>query len=298
MMARYGSRAKLAKAIEGESPRFRVGVLSMERVRQLSALDQLALLLFGLLIVVAATAPWLAPHGAVVPNGEPFQAPGVNAWFGTDGAGRDIFSRVLFGLQNSLFGAGIVIASGIVIGGAIGVVAGLVGGVVDGLLMRVTDFFLALPAPLLAIAVVAAIGPSYRNTLLAIAIVWWPLYARVLRGEAARLRTRPHVEAARLGNLSRWRLVRRHILPGLYSSTWVLASLDVGALVLTLAALSFLGLGAPAPQPELGAMAAQGLSYLLTAWWTPVIPSIAVLALALSANLAGDSIREMAGARK
>jgi peptide/nickel transport system permease protein len=190
-----------------------------------------------------------------------------------------------------------VIASGVLIGGLIGLIAGASGGWVDDLLMRITDVFLALPGPILAIAVVAALGPSLRHTLIAVGIVWWPFYARIVRGEVKALAARPHLEAARLAGVGRIRLAVRHLLPGAIPATMVTASLDVGNLVLTLAGLSFLGLGAPAPAPELGAMAARGLTYLLQEWWVPVMPGVAVLLLALLSNLAGDGLRDLLGDR-
>ena len=156
-------------------------------------------------------------------------------------------------------------------------------------MMRVTDVFLALPAPLLAIAVVAAIGPGFGHTLIAVAIVWWPWYARIVRGEITALRHRPQTEAANLAKVSRRRLWFRHLLPGSVPAVLVLASLDVGGLILILAGLSFLGLGAPAPAPELGAMSAQGLRFLLSSWWVPVVPAAAVAVVAFVSNLAGDA---------
>lgn len=254
-----------------------------------------AFAVFAGLVLVAILAPWVAPHTPFESVGAPFAPPSPAAWMGTDGGGRDILSRVIFGLQSSLSGAVIVVLSGILIGGTVGVAAGLLGGFADQLLMRITDVFLALPGPLLAIALVVALGPSWEHTLLGVAIVWWPLYARVLRGEARALNARPHMEAARLGAVSRVRLVGRHLLPGLIPSTLVLASLDIGGLVLTLAGLSFLGLGAPAPQPELGAMAAQGTPYLMTSWWVSVFPGLGVLLLALVSNLSGDALRDLTG---
>ena len=157
--------------------------------------------------------------------------------------GRDIFSRVLLGARASWFSALAVVGYGVAVGGLIGLTAGSVGGWVDGLLMRITDAFLALPGPVLAIAVVAALGPSLWHTLIAVSIVWWPFYARIVRGEIRALAARPHVEAARLGGAGRVRIALRHLLPGALAPTLVAASLDVGNLVLTLAALSFLGLG-------------------------------------------------------
>jgi peptide/nickel transport system permease protein len=208
-----------------------------------------------------------------------------------------VLSRVLYGWRSSWFAALGVIASGLLIGGLIGLIAGSVGGLVDNLLMRITDTFLALPAPVLAIAVVAALGPSYLHTLVAVAIVWWPFYARIVRGEIRTLSARPHVEAARLAGVGRIHLAVRHLLPGAVPAAVITASLDVGNLVLTLAGLSFLGLGQPAPAAELGADAARNLSYLLQQWWIPVMPGLAVMVMALVGNIAGDGVRNLLGDR-
>lgn len=249
----------------------------------------------GLLVAVtllALLAKVLAPQDPLAPVGLPLQPPGSAGFpLGSDSIGRDVLSRVLVGLQLSWFGAIVVIASGLLVGGVIGLVAGAVGGWVDTVLMRFTDLFLALPAPVLAIAVVAALGPGLRNTLLAVGVVWWPFYARIVRGEIRTLRARPHVEAARLAGTGGVRIALRHLLPGAVPAAVVAASLDVGALVLTLAGLSFLGLGQPAPAAELGADSARNLSYLLQQWWIPVMPGIAVMLLALAGNVAGDGVR-------
>jgi peptide/nickel transport system permease protein len=245
-----------------------------------------------LVTLVAVFARTIAPHDPILPVGQPLQPP-LSPGFplGTDSIGRDILSRVLVGMQLSWFGALAVIASGLLIGGTIGVVAGATGGWVDNVLMRITDLFLALPAPVLAITVVAALGPGLVNTLFAVAIVWWPFYARIVRGEVRSLRARPHIEAARLGGAGPLRIAWRHLLPGAVPAAVVAASLDVGALVLTLAGLSFLGLGAPAPAPELGADTARNLSYLLQQWWIPVMPGVAVMLLSLAGNVGGDGVR-------
>lgn len=252
---------------------------------------------FALVIVVTVVVvavPVLAPYDPLTPAGMPLQAPGVNGFLlGTDSIGRDILSRVLYGARSSWFAALAVVAIGLVIGGLVGLIAGATGGWVDTVLMRVTDAFLSLPAPVLAIAVVAALGPGFIHTLVAVSIVWWPFYARLVRGEVARLAARPHVEAARLSGVGPLRLARRHLLPGAVPNTLVAASLDIGTLILTLAALSFLGLGQTAPAPELGADSARNLSYFLQQWWIPVMPGIGVLVLALVANVAGDCLRNL-----
>jgi len=187
----------------------------------------------------------------------------------------------------------VVVGVGLAIGGLVGLIAGATGGWVDTVLMRITDAFLSLPAPVLAIAVVAALGPGFVHTLIAVSIVWWPFYARLVRGEVARLAARPHVEAAKLAGVSPFRLAGRHLLPGTVPNALVAASLDLGTLILTLAALSFLGLGQSAPAPELGADSARNLSYFLQQWWVPVMPGLGVLVLALIGNIAGDCLRNL-----
>lgn len=242
--------------------------------------------------LVAVFAETLAPHSPTVPAGDPLTPPGGDFLLGTDEIGRDLLSRVLIGMQSSWWGAMVVIASGVVVGGGIGLVAGAAGGLVDSVLMRITDVFLALPGTILAVALVAAMGPSYGHTLFGVAIVWWPLYTRIVRAEVRKLRASPHLEAARLAGAGRLRLVLRHLLPGAVPATIVTASLDVSALVLTLAGLSFLGLGAPAPAPELGAMTARGMSYIFEFWWIPIMPALGVFVIAMVANFGGDALRD------
>ena len=247
-----------------------------------------------LVTLVAVAVPLIAPHDPLLPVGMPLQAPGKDGFLlGSDSIGRDILSRVLYGARSRWFAALAVVAIGLLFGGLVGLVAGTLGGWVDTVLMRITDAFLSLPAPVLAIAVVAALGPSFLHTLIAVSIVWWPFYARLVRGEIVRLAARPHVEAARLAGVGPIRLARRHLLPGAVPNAVVAASLDIGTLILTLAALSFLGLGAAAPAPELGADSARNLSYFLQQWWIPVMPGLGVLVLALIGNVAGDSLRNL-----
>jgi len=248
-----------------------------------------ALLMLVAFTAVVLVAPLLAPYGTseIVPAGA-LHAPSPANLFGTDEIGRDVFSRVLEGLRTSWLAALAVILLGAAIGSFVGALAGAVGGFVDVVLMRITDLFLALPAPVLAIAVIATLGPSLRNTLIALSIVWWPWYARIVRAEVRTQASRSHADAARLAGVSRWRLVSRHLLPAAFAPVVVTMSLDVGNLILALAALSFIGLGAPPPAPELGAMSARGLDYLFGHPWVPIAPAVAVALLALAANLFGD----------
>jgi peptide/nickel transport system permease protein len=257
-------------------------------------MNWVAVSLVFVVTVVALAVPLLSPDDPLVPAGMPLQAPGKGGFLlGTDSIGRDILSRVLYGVRASWFAALVVVAVGLILGGLVGLIAGAAGGWIDSVLMRITDGFLSLPAPVLAIAVVAALGPGFVHTLIAVSIVWWPFYARLVRGEVARLAARPHIEAARLAGVRPVRLATRHLLPGAVPNSLVAASLDIGTLILTLAALSFLGLGQAAPAPELGADTARNLTYFLQQWWVPVMPGLAVLVLALAANLAGDGLRNL-----
>jgi peptide/nickel transport system permease protein len=265
----------------------------MVRIRGLGRLEKFGLGVLVLVTVVAVLAPLLAPNGPTDQVKDAFLRPGPGGLLGTDDLGRDLLSRVLYGMRTSWLSAIIVVAGGVLIGGVIGLVAGVFGGWIDSVLMRFTDLALALPGPVLAIAVIVALGPSLKNTLIAVSIVWWPWYARIVRGEARALMVRPHIDAARLSGIGHTRLAIRHLLPGIVPPVLIAASLDLGALVLVLAGLSFIGLGAPPPAPELGAMTANGLQYLLGTPWIPLAPAVAVTMLAAVANLAGDALRDL-----
>jgi peptide/nickel transport system permease protein len=260
----------------------------------LGRLEQGGLIVLAATTLVALLAPLLAPHSATeaVPAGS-FASPFHGGVLGTDDLSRDLLSRVLYGIRASWLSALLVIGSGMLIGGIIGLIAGAAGGWLDTVLMRITDLFLALPGPILAIAVIAALGPSLTHTLIAVGIVWWPWYARIVRAEVRAQAVRSHVDAARLAGVRPVRLVLRQLMPGALPAVLVTASLDVGNLVLTLAGLSFIGLGSPPPAPELGAMAARGMPYLLGHPWIPLVPAVAVFILAFAANVAGDGIRDL-----
>jgi peptide/nickel transport system permease protein len=249
-----------------------------------------ALIPLGIVTLVMLVLPTiLATHSSLeITSAGPFHHPSLAYPLGTDDLGRDVFSRVLYGARASWLAALGVILIGAAFGALIGAVAGAFGGILDTILMRVTDLFLALPAPVLAIAVIASVGPSLLHTLLALSIVWWPWYARIVRGEVRALAGRPHAEAARLAGVGRTRLVLRHLLPGAFAPVIVAMSLDVGNLILALAALSFIGLGAPPPAAELGSMSARGLEYLFGYAWVPLAPAVGVAVLALLANLLGE----------
>lgn len=272
--------------------RSRAGLAVRQYFQGTSVPSYVAFGALAMMFVVAIFARQIAPYDPLAAVGQPMTAPNATNLLGTDTVGRDVLSRVLCGMQTSWFGALAVVAFGVLFGGLVGLLAGTFGGWFDAVLMRVTDAFLSLPGPILALAVVAALGRSYTNTLIGVAIVWWPLYTRIVRSEVRRLRVSPHMEAAQIGGASWWRLMYRHLLPGAVPVTIVTASLDVAALVLMVAGLSFLGLGAPQPAPELGSMSAQGVTYIFSAWWIPIMPAVAVALIAIVANFAGDAIRD------
>ncbi|GAA2182812.1 ABC transporter permease [Brooklawnia cerclae] len=246
----------------------------------------LAVTLIGLL------APLLVPYDPVQPTGTPKLTPlSPGHLLGTDSIGRDVASRVLLGLRTSWLMSIVVTGTGLVIGTIIGLIAGMFGGWVDTVLMRFTEVFLALPSMLVAVAVAAALGPGLVNTFIAVSIVWWPYYARIIRGETRALATRPHVEAARLAGVGWFRIMWRHLLPGTVPTAIISASLDIGNVVLVLSSLSFLGLGQPAPAPELGSDTSSSLTEILNAWWIPLTYGMVVMLLSLISNLAGDAIR-------
>jgi peptide/nickel transport system permease protein len=311
LIASAGAAAPVADASTGPAaarpapsrlvpPRWRTGARRAARAHRGGALLDWSLIgLLALLTVVALAAPLLAPYDPVQPVGVP-KLPALSDGhpLGTDMIGRDTLSRVLVGLRTSWLLSIVVTGVGLLVGTAVGMLAGMFGGWVDGLLMRVTEVFLALPSMLVAVAVAAALGPGLFNTFLAVTIVWWPYYARIIRGEVRALMARPHVEAARMAGVGLFRIMRRHVLPGVVPTAVITASLDIGNVVLVLSSLSFLGLGQPAPAPELGADTSRGLVEILDAWWIPVIPGLVVMALSLLSNLAGDAVRNRLAHRR
>lgn len=242
--------------------------------------------------LVALVLPLAAPYSPIDPVAASFLPPLSHGHLlGTDDIGRDILSRILFGIRSSWFGTLGVLVSAVLVGTVVGILAGLAGGWLDTGLMRVSEIFLAMPAQVLAICLAAALGPSYVHVLLAVAVVWWPAYARLVRTSVRAIKVRPHIEAARLTGINRFTLARRHILPGVLGPALVLASVDLGTVLLVLAGLSLIGLGAPAPAPELGAMVSEGFPFLIQAWWVPLMPGIAITLLVLLGMIVGDLLR-------
>jgi peptide/nickel transport system permease protein len=262
-----------------------------EVFRPVGWLDRIGIVGVLGITLIAVLASWLAPYDPQLRVGAAMLPPSMLHWFGTDEIGRDLFSRTLLGIQFTWLPALAVIAFSLVLGTLIGVISGAMGGWVDLALQRFVDLFLVLPSALVALAVVAALGPGLLNIMIALAVFWWPWYARISRDEIKRIAARPHVEAARLAGVSPLRLVLRYMLPGAFPALIVAATLDVANVILAVALMSFLGLGQPAPAPELGAMTSRTLDSLTVAWWLPILPALVIMLVCLLANLAGDGLR-------
>jgi peptide/nickel transport system permease protein len=272
---------------------FRESVFLLFRNRLTAA----AMVVLLLIILVALFAPYIIPYPEHISDAvnmqEKFLAPNAEHPFGTDELGRDIFSRVLYGSRISLTTAIIAVVLSLVIGVPLGAIAGTIGGAVDEIIMRVTDVFLSFPPLLLAIVFVSTLGPSLNNAIAAIALSWWPWYTRLVRGQAISLKERKFVQAAETIGTPRMKIIMRHIVPNTISPVIVQASMDMGGVILTVASLSFLGLGAQAPQPEWGLMINVSKNYFPDIWWYSVFPGLAIFITVLAFNLIGDGIREI-----
>jgi peptide/nickel transport system permease protein len=249
------------------------------------------------IVLVALLAPLLAPFpGDAGTATHPFTVlhpPSAQHWFGTDNVGRDILSRVLNGARISPLIAFVVLLIAGAIGIPLGLAAGYFGGWLDEVIMRVTDIFLAFPPLLLALAFAAVLPATLTTVIIAIAISWWPWYVRLIRGQAASVTGRPYIEACRALGIPRRRIILRHILPNSITPLIVQMSLDVGGVILTAAALSFLGLGPQDPIPDWGLMVSEGQAYFPTDWWAVTFPGIAILLTAFAFNLLGDGLRDL-----
>ncbi|MCV7287186.1 ABC transporter permease [Mycolicibacterium wolinskyi] len=245
-------------------------------------------------IVVALTAQWIIPFGVNdidVPNA--LQAPSGSHWFGTDELGRDVFSRVLVAVQASLRVAVVSVALAAVIGVTIGVVAGYRGGWLDTIVMRVVDVMFAFPVLLLALAIVAILGPGITTTMLAIGIVYTPIFARVARASTLGVRVEPFVAVSRTMGTGSIYILTRHILPNIAGPLIVQLSLSLAFAILAEASLSFLGLGIQPPQPSLGRMIFDAQGFVTLAWWMAVFPGAAIFVTVLAFNLFGDGLRDV-----
>ncbi|MDK1378246.1 MULTISPECIES: ABC transporter permease [unclassified Sinorhizobium] len=251
-------------------------------------------MLLCLIVASALAAHWIAPYSPTeIAMGSKFSAPSAEHLMGTDKFGRDIFSRVLHGASTSLTVGFSVVAIAILLGLPVGMLAGYFGGIVDTILMRISDVFLAFPPLLLPIAITAVLGPGLENTVVALAISWFPWYARIMRGAVLRVRKELFIDAAWTMGVSHPRIMLRHVLPNSLTPVIVQASMDFGYAILAAASLSFIGLGARPPAVEWGLMAAEARTQFLDHWWTAVSPGLAIFLTVLAVNLVGDGLRDI-----
>lgn len=257
-------------------------------------LSILGILLVAGFTVAAVLAPWIAPQDPkAIDLMNRLQPPSWAHLAGTDSAGRDILSMIIYGSQYDLQIAIIVALASGTIGSIVGVYSGFLGGKIDEILMRITDVFYSIPSLILALAVAAALGErGIRTLVLAISVAWWPGYARLVRAEAMRIRELEYVLAAKAMGASNWRIMFRHVLPNAISVIIVRATLDMGYIILTAASLSFVGFGAQPQEPEWGRMISDGRLYVGTAWWSATFPGIAIMLTVLAFNLLGDGLRD------
>jgi len=259
-----------------------------------SLLSIVGLVLILTFVGLALIGPYLAPFDPIEINfSEKLEPPGKEHLFGTDQFGRDILSRVIYGARIALVVIAIVSLIGGGIGTLIGVFSGYFGGRIDTVLMRLTDIFLAFPSLILAMAFSAALGPSLINMIIAISLVIWTPYARLARADALKAKSQDFVEAARSIGASDLRIIFLHILPMCMSSIIVQLTLRMGTILLTVASLGFLGIGAQPPAPEWGAMVSDGRNYIASQWWISTFPGIMIALVVLGFSLLGDGLRDV-----
>lgn len=266
------------------------------RFRQ-SGLSMLGAALVLAVLVIAVIGPWIAPFPEHVAGGvdtaNRFRPPSLAHPFGTNELGQDVLSLVLAGTRVSvLAGLGVVLI-GTVVGTLVGAIAGFVGGWADEVLMRLADLKLVVPGLILAMAVAAALGPGLMNMVIAIALSWWPGYARLVRGEVIARKEEVYVTAARAMGASPARVLFRHVLPNIVSPIVVKMSLDMGFAILTVASLGFIGIGVRPPTPEWGTLLSVSRSYMPDFWWTAVFPGLAMFVAIFGFNLLGDGLRDV-----
>jgi len=262
--------------------------------------DWVALLSFAVILVFvlgAIFAPILTPYpeeGRGAPNiTNKFIPPSPEHPLGTDNLGRDLLARILFGGRSSLSIGFLVVLIAVTIGLPLGAVAGYFGGWIDETIMRLTDLFLSFPPLLLAIAIAAALGPSFTTSMIAIAFTWWPWYARLVRAQTVSIRERSFIEAARGMGVKNSKIITRHVLPNIFTPVLVQGTMDIGAAILTGAAMSFIGLGPQPPVADWGQMVSIGRIYILNQPWFATFPGLAIFLVTLAFNMLGDSVRDI-----
>jgi peptide/nickel transport system permease protein len=248
-------------------------------------------------IFIAIFAPILAPHpehaGPYTDFANSLQSPSLDHPFGTDQHGRDLFSRVMYGYRLSLLLVIVVLGIGVPLGVSLGLIAGYYGGWPETIIMRITDTFLALPALVMALAITSALEPSLTNAMLAIAALWWTWHARLTQSLVSSERNEEYVTAAKLAGASDFHIMFREILPNCLSPILVKITLDAGFVILIGAGLSFIGVGAQPPTPDLGTMVSDGTTYLPEAWWVTIFPGLAIVVVVMGFNMLGDGLRDL-----
>lgn len=259
----------------------------------------LPLAILAVTLLAAIAAPLIAPYRATEGNlAEALVPPswqgggGRSHLLGTDSLGRDIFSRLLWGAQVSLVVGAVAVGLAGIIGVALGLVSGYFGGWADAIIMRWLDIQMSVPSILLALLLVAVIGPGLTTVIIVIAVVYWTQYARLVRGETLSIKHRDYVALARVAGVSHVKVLIRHILPNIVNTIIVVATLQLGIVIIFEASLSFLGLGVQPPQVSWGGMLADGRQYIRTAWWISVFPGMAIMLVVLAINLLGDWLRD------
>lgn len=259
-------------------------------LRHRGAVLGLVILVFW--VGVAVFAPALAPRDPLEIGMVGRVGPSLDYPLGTDRLGRDILSRIMYGARISLLIGVVSVTIGLTVGSVIGILAGFIGGLVDTVLMRFIDALLAFPGVLLALVVIAALGPSLTNVMIAVGIAAVPVYARLARASSLSVKERPYIEAARANGARAADIMVRHLLPNIAGPLIVLSTLQVGTAILVGSGLSFLGMGAQPPTPEWGLMTANGRDYLDSAWWMSTFPGLAILTAVIAFNLVGDGLKE------
>ena len=263
------------------------------RIITSSPLGVIGLLIIFILLLCAVISPVIATHDPLeIDIANKIKPPSRDNWFGTDNVGRDIFSRVIYGSRYSLAAGTLVVGIAVIIGSIFGLIAGYPGGRKGEWIMRIADIFLAFPTLVLAIALASNLGPSFVNSMIAISIVYWPKYARLVYGQALSIKENDYVKFAEVLKESSMKIRMRHIFPNCSSVLLVQATLDFGDAILFFAALSFIGLGAQPPAPDWGAMVSIARNYMMRAWWMALFPGLSIFFVVLGFNLIGDSLRD------
>jgi peptide/nickel transport system permease protein len=256
----------------------------------------IGLVLLIAILVCAIFAPWIAPYPKDAQRSvhldRMLQAPSRDHPFGTDDMGRDLLSRIVYGARLSLAIGVVSIGCSVVVGLFVGLIAGFFGGWIDNVLMRIVDIFMSVPSVILGMAIAVALKPGLRNVIIAVALVFWPATARLMRGAVLSVREEMYVEAVRAMGANAWRIMFRHIMPNCISSVVVHATIQVGWAILLSATLSFVGVGVQAPLPEWGLLTSSGRQYMMIAWWYATLPGFAIVLTVMAFNLVGDALRD------